>query len=293
MNGPWFGKNLELCPVDQALVSLDDINFAYGYGVYETLKVRKGLLFFPELHVERLFHSASHIGLDHGLVRAAVLAHLESLVRANNHPDSNIKVLLIGRSGPDAGADLYVLELNPLFPKRHDYRDGAVATIFDGERVYPQAKTLNMLVSTIAYRQAQAAQAYDAVFCDRHGQLTEGTRTNLFMTDGQTVYTPPASQVLSGVTRLTVMQALADSGVRIIERPLLRSDLPGNIQGGTCSWFLTSTSTKIMPLRRLGEHELTVDPCVHTWMKWYDDWLDQWAAAYRKTGEKHESTAGH
>jgi len=281
MNGPWFGKNLELCPITEARVSLDDINFAYGYGVYETLKVRKGLLFFPKLHIERLFHSVSQIGLVHGFDQPSLLSHLEALVQGNNHPDSNIKILLIGRSGQDAGADLYVLELNPLFPKRHDYRDGDIATIFEGERIYPQAKTLNMLVSTIAYRQAQAAQAYDAVLCDRHGQLTEGTRTNLFMTDGKTLFTPPASQVLSGVTRLTVMEALADSGVAIVERPLLCSEITGKAQGGTCSWFLTSTSTKIMPLRRLGEIDLPIDPIVHGWMKIYDTWLDNWAHSHQ------------
>lgn len=277
MNGPWFGKNLALRPVAEAQVSLDDINFAYGYGVYETLKVRKGILYFVDLHVQRLFHSAAQIGLEHGLGQSEVRAHLEELVQANGHPDSNIKVLLIGRSGEGQGADLYVLELNPLFPKRHDYRDGATAIIFEGERVYPQAKTLNMLVSTIAYRQAQLVQAYDAVFCDRHGQLTEGTRTNLFMTDGIKLYTAPESQVLSGVTRLTVMKALAESGVPIVERPLLRSELLGTAQGGQCSWFLTSTSTKIMPLRRLGVIDLPVLPSVHAWMKLYDSWLDRWA----------------
>ncbi|TVR05239.1 MAG: hypothetical protein EA403_03285, partial [Spirochaetaceae bacterium] len=63
MIGPYCSINGHLVPTADATISVDDVNFQYGYGVYETLKVRDGVLFFPNLHEQRLFHSADIIGL--------------------------------------------------------------------------------------------------------------------------------------------------------------------------------------------------------------------------------------
>lgn len=280
MLGPWFGKDLVLLPITEASVPLDDINYAYGFGVYETLKVRRGILYFPEHHVDRLFHSAAIIGLDPGFGRSDVLAHLRELVIQNGHPDSNLKVMLVGKGGLDGKADLYVIELNPLFPKRSEYRDGVRAVVFEGERVFPEAKTLNMLVSTLAYRKAHASAAYDALLVDRHGNLTEGTRTNLFFCKGDEVWTPPDHQVLAGVTRLTVLIALEEAGVKVVRKTqsleeFMAAEADGNEPIGA---FLTSTSTKIMPLSQVDAHMVPNIPGIHEFMDLYDHWLAAWAA---------------
>ncbi|MFQ3620131.1 MAG: aminotransferase class IV, partial [Spirochaetales bacterium] len=162
MIGPYCWINGNLLPVEQAVVSVDDIHFAYGYGVYETLKVRRRILYFPGLHEERLFHSAQVIGLDHPFQPGEVTKGIVQLVQANRTEDANIKVLLIG-GNTASEARLYILTLNPLFPDRKDYKQGAIAIIYPGERVFPEAKTLNMLVSTLAFRVARAEGAYDAV----------------------------------------------------------------------------------------------------------------------------------
>jgi branched-subunit amino acid aminotransferase/4-amino-4-deoxychorismate lyase len=143
MNGPFFSLNGVLTPVSEAHVPLDDLAFAYGFGVYETLKVRHGLLYFPELHEERLWHSARAVGLAHPFQPGDFHRFLDALVAANQVQDANLKALLIG--GPTASdARLAILVLNPLFPDRKGYKTGATAITWAGERVYPQAKSLNM-----------------------------------------------------------------------------------------------------------------------------------------------------
>ena len=301
MIGTVFSRNGELLPLEAGVIPVDDVNFAYGYGVYETLKVRAGILYFPELHVERLLHSATIIGLDHGFAASAIQGWLEDLVRANGAKDANLKVLLIGRNAP--GADLYLMQLNPLFPKRHDYRDGAKAVLFAGERQYPQAKSLNMLISTMAFREAREHDAYDAILVNRQGHLTEGTRTNLFYTDGEKFYTPPAEEVLAGVTRLTVMQCIREAGWKVEERPLTLDELKAGSLDAVVSpdaagdravcqgLFLTSTSTKIMPITHfvasargpadlvLPSGTLGIPECVPALMKAYDHWLENYRAS--------------
>lgn len=280
MTGPWCWKDGALCPVEAAKVSVDDINFAYGYGVYETLKVRKGQVYFSDKHENRLFRSAELIGLEHRLVPGDLVKGCEALVTANDLQDSNLKVLLIG--GKDAGSSVFwILALPPLFPDRKSYRDGGFALSFEGERAYPGAKSLNMLVSTLAFRKAQAAGAYDALLVDRRGRITEGTRTNFFWSDGTTVYTPPESQVLAGVTRMTVLETLDRAGIPWKEESLLLSDLKA-VKG--C--FLTSTSTKVMPLHRVDSWEIPLDPQVHRIMDAYDSYLKDYAATLQGNSEE-------
>ncbi|GAB4367297.1 MAG: branched-chain-amino-acid transaminase [Spirochaetales bacterium] len=273
MIGPYCFFNHELIPVEQAVVPVDDIHFSYGYGVYETLKVRHRVLYFPSLHEERLFHSASVIGLAHPFKEGAVIRGIRKLVQANRTDHANIKVLLIGGDTAEQ-ARLYILTLNPLFPDRKLYKQGAIALIHPGERVFPEAKTLNMLVSTLAFREARSVGAYDAVLKNREGCLTEGTRTNLFYVKGGVVYTPPRQQVLEGVTRITLLDMLHQRGIPVKERPLHESEIPH--QDG---FFLTSTSSKVMPLKRLGSQEVPIPSLIRDIKKYYDTYLDTYASS--------------
>ena len=268
MIGPMFSLNGALRPVAEATVPLDDVAFAYGFGVYETLKVRHGVVYFADLHEERLWESARTIDLEHPFKPGDFRRFVDELTAANGLGDANLKALLVG-GAKASDARLSILALNPLFPDRKDYKQGATAISWSGERVFPRAKTLNMLVSYLAFREAQNLGAYDALLVNRRGEVTEGTRTNLFVTDGTGLATAPAGQVLAGVTQLTVCQVVRDLGISLEERPLPLSEV-GTWQGA----FLTSTSTKIMPLRRIDATALPLSPLVDKLRLAYDGWLD-------------------
>lgn len=280
MRGPWFSFNGTLRPVAEAAVSLDDLAVTYGSGVYETLKVRRGLVYFAERHEERLFHSAAMLGLAHPFKAGQVQTFLWDLAAGNALDDANLKVLLYGDRHPER-ARLYVLALNPLFPDRKNYSRGGRAVTYAGERLWPQAKSLNMLLSALAYGQAQDSGAYDALLVNRQGEVTEGTRTNLFVTDGQTVIGPPAAQILEGVTKLTLLECLAEEGIPYREQPLPLAELS--------SWagvFLTSTSTKVMPLAAIDGLSFEIPPLLVRVREAYDRWL----ARYAETLRSHHST---
>lgn len=275
MTGPYFSLNGELRPLAEATVPWDDLAFAYGFGVYETLKVRHGVLYFPERHEERLWHSAHTIGLEHRFQPGDFRRFLDALVEANATGDANLKALLVGGTRAE-DARLVILQLAPLFPDRKNYHQGGTAITWQGERVYPQAKTLNMLVSYLAYREARVQGAYDALLVNRHGEITEGTRTNFFVTDGTALACAPAHQVLEGVTQWTVREVIRELNIPLEERPLPLAEL-SQWQGA----FLTSTSTKIMPLRQIDQTPIALSPLVDQLRRAYDQWLDAYAGGRR------------
>lgn len=279
MVGPYVSFNGRLIDRNEAVVPIDDINFAYGYGVYETMKLRKGLVYFPARHEERLFHSAEIIELEHRWERGDIQRYVSELVEANGEENANVKVLLIGGHGPDpaATARLYIMTLSPLFPDRKLYRDGAAVITYPGERHFPQSKSLSMTMSSLAFKHAAAAGAYDALLVDRDGYITEGTRTNLYYTDGRALFTPPARRVLSGVTKLTLEEQLHRSGVSLVERELHTDEI-----GTWSSFFLTSTSSKVMPLSRIDDSTFEIGSLVQQVMELYDGYLERWAEEQRE-----------
>ncbi|MBL8965733.1 MAG: aminotransferase class IV [Spirochaetaceae bacterium] len=267
----------ELAGPEAAVFSLDDTEITYGYGCYETLKVREGLLYFASLHAERLLASARVLGIGRLPEAAAVTAGLERLVAANAIPDCNVKLLLYGREG--GAADWFAFLLPPLRPPAGSRERGVDCLAYRGERHFPNAKSLSMLLSTVAFREAARLGAWDALLVNRRGELTEGTRTNLFYLDPTrdgVLYTPPAVDCLSGITRHTLAEALAERGVRVEERRLTL----GEASSAALSLFVSSTSSLLLPVRRILDGDTAVDLPLDARGADYEAMYDAYLAAY-------------
>ena len=158
-------------------------------------------------------------------------------------------MLLIGAKNAD-DAQLNILCLNPLFPDRKLYTQGAHVITQHLERAFPQAKTLNMLPSYLAYRAAKAAGAYDALLINSRGCITEGTSTNFMAMKDRTIFSPPESDILPGVTRQNVLKIADKNGFTIHEQEIKLENI-----GQYNNLFLTGTSIKILPIRSVDKTE--------------------------------------
>ncbi len=266
MNFTCFSHNGELRPIGDAVVRLDNIAYSYGYGVYETIRVSNGIVLFTDLHIQRLLHSAEIIELSHSFSDKFVLEAIEKLVNKNDSGTYNLKILLIGGSNPE----LFIQCLLPHFPDRKLYKNGVACITEHVEREYTQAKTLNMMPSYIANMHAKDADAFEALLLNSNDEITEGTRSNFFAVKDSEIFTPPASVCLEGVTRLHVIQLAEKCGFSVVEAPLTLSKIKEY-----SSVFVTSTSFKIMPIRKINAHvwDSPVSSELKTLMKAYEEFL--------------------
>jgi len=270
MIGPNFIFNYRLKPINEANISIDDLNFSYGFGVYETLKIRQGVIFFPEMHVNRLMNSAKIIKLEHSFQEKKILRSLENLQKSNRLVNSNLKIMIIGGEKVEQ-SNLYIFALNPLFVDDKFYKKGIKVITYYGERIFPQAKTLNMLLSVLSYREAKIQGAYDAVFVNKENFITEGTRTNIFFTDNQNIYTPSKKHVLEGVTKITLEKVAQEAGIKIIEKDLELKDLDKYT-----GYFLTSTSSKVLPITTINNLTFKIPEIVREMREKYNDFLNNY-----------------
>jgi len=222
-------------------------------------------LYFVDQHVERLLYSATAIGLEHKFTKTYVKKKIIELVQKLEQDSYKIKLLLIGGNE----VSLTILPLAPLYPNRKFYKKGVSLILEKYERKYPTAKTLNMLGSYIAYKKAKEVGCYDALLVDNKGIVLEGTRTNLCFVKGKNIYHAPLSRMLSGVTLMTLKPIAISLGFKFIEKELSVNSI-AKFDGG----FLTSTSSKILPIRKIGQVEYSeIHPSIKGLMKSYNDYL--------------------
>lgn len=263
----YFSKNGTILPIKQASIPLASIEYAYGFGAYETIRVLNGKPYFLANHIERLFTSARLIELDHPYTDSFVEKAITDLVSLLGESITcNLKVLLIGAPTKD-GAQLYILPLAPLFPDKKLYRDGVKAITAQYERLFPQAKTLNMLASYLHYRKAKRAGCYDALLTDHSGRILEGTRTNFFGISGYTLITAPDETVLAGVTRKAVLHTARANHFTIEFKALTLAEIQ-KLDGA----FMTGTSIGILPIKTINEFSFpNISSELRMLMTRYDD----------------------
>jgi branched-subunit amino acid aminotransferase/4-amino-4-deoxychorismate lyase len=124
------------------------------------------------------------------------------------------------------------------------YQNGAAAVLYEGLRFMPACKSMNTLVNTLARRAATRAGALEGLL-HHHGYLTEGGRSNIFAVRQGQLVTPPADEVLSGITRDVIIQVMQDTSYPVSETPLLADvSLYDEL-------FISSTSMHVMPITRI------------------------------------------
>ncbi len=266
---PLCSKNGTIIPLADAVMPVTHIEFAYGFGVYENIRVVRGTPLFIDDHLARLETSARVIGLVHAFTSTDIKQWIMALINECASDALNLKILLVGGREPH-DATLFILPLAPLFPDKKLYRDGVTAITVRYERSFPDAKTLSMLGSYVAYRKAKAEGAYDALLIDHHGNITEGTRTNFFCIKDRTIISAPIEKILEGVTMKHVLTVAKNNGFTVEERDIRPQDLP-SFDGA----FFTSTSSKIMPIRLIDTMILPISKDLKELMEHYSDFLDQ------------------
>lgn len=195
-------------PPEEALIPVTDRGFAYGDGVFTTVKVLGGRPLFLDKHLARLERDAAAIRLVAPLDE--VESALRGLIEKLGLGEGVIKATLsrgTGGRGPSpknaAGRPTVVVSASPLPAPRPPL---AAISIPDARGPLAAHKTLNYLPNVLALAQAEDAGCEEALF-SRDGLLLEGTVSNVVGEVGGRLVTPPLSWgVLGGVARAVLLE---------------------------------------------------------------------------------------
>lgn len=243
----YVSRNGALISPTDAAISVFNPAIYGSFGVYESMQVTNGVVFERDAHLARLAHSAAVIGLPLPADVTIIGRWVVEILAANQMAECAECTLRLFVVGPENGGEpcAYLWpQPAPVYPPAY-YTKGADAITFEAQRYLPEAKSLNTLASFMAQRAARGQQVHEALLY-HDGRLTEGSNSNLFAVINGTVVTPPAHEVLSGVTRDIVIALATRHGI-----PLQQAALPVDGISGWQECFITSTSRHIMPVTRV------------------------------------------
>ena len=242
--------NGELVPADKATISINDLAVLRGFAVFDYLRTYNRRPFHLNAHIERLLNSAELIELPTSWSKAEIRdAVLVTLAANPQLAEAAIRIMLTGGISldgtiPAGGGQLIVSVMpKPDLPAAW-YNQGVKVITVPFERFLPGAKSTNYLSAVKALQQARAADAIEAIYRDRSGNLLEGTTTNIFgIRQGRLV--TPGADLLPGVTRRVIFELF---GERIDIAPLNYAEL-----GQLDEVFISASNKEIVPVTAIDD----------------------------------------
>ena len=204
-----------------------------GYGLIETMRVRDGRIAFLERHLARLARSVAELGLPRPKQDIAALVA----------PFSGTGNAVLRVDVLDDRASVTVRELPSLAPP-------GVITASEPHQPYPH-KTTERDCFTDAGKEAEVAEADDALLLTSEGWVAEGTAWTVFWWDGDALRTPALDLgILPGIGRARVLELVK----RVAQARYLAQELAAK------SLFLTNAVRGIVPIASLDGVAVPADP---------------------------------
>ncbi|MFC2021743.1 aminotransferase class IV [Chloroflexota bacterium] len=249
--------NGSLVPRSQALISVLDYGFLYGFGLFETMRAYGGQVFRLDNHLNRLARSAAILGLPTetlGLKRAVT-----DTIRANQLGDARIRITISigeGRMAPDPSTcskpTVLILagRYKPYPAQVYGKGFGAIVSSIRRNSQSPLSglKSANYLESMLARQEARDAGVDEAICLNEKGLLAEASMSNIFLVTDGILRTPGQENgILPGITRETVLELTPQLGINTLEHDIRLDDLI-NAQEA----FITNSLIEVMPLTEVG-----------------------------------------
>jgi branched-chain amino acid aminotransferase len=251
---------------DEPVITALDHGLLVGDGLFESVRVDRGVPFELERHLQRLVRGARVLDLAVDIARVrdgiAAVLHTTSAPVAPVAPVAplallaRLRVTITSGPGPlgatrgDARPTVTVI-LAPLRP----LPSSAAVAIAEWPRnehsPLAGVKSTSYAENVLALAAAQARGADEAVFANTAGQLCEGTGSNVFVGLGGRLVTPPLSAgCLGGVTR-EILCELVD----VVEEPI---GIEAFAQADEA--FLTSTTRRVQAVTAVDGRPLASCP---------------------------------
>ena len=233
-------------------------------GVYEVLRVIKGVPLFLEDHLRRFFYSARLASKKIRFSEKDISDMLSLLIRDNQEFEGNILI--------SCKEHLKAFFITHSYPTPEMYQNGVECGILRAERENPNAKVFQTSVRQKANSMMEESGYYEVLLMDHSGRITEGSRSNLFFISGNMLVTPPGNEVLLGITRQKTIGIASKLEVAIEERDVYFSDL-----ASYDAVFITGTSPKILPVKKVERMEFdSSDVLLSRLIRTYDELIESY-----------------
>jgi branched-subunit amino acid aminotransferase/4-amino-4-deoxychorismate lyase len=237
-------KNGKLVKIDDATLNVTKKEVQFGYSIYESLRVVDARAVFFEDHMKRLRSSAKGLQIDLIFSQEQINSWVKLLIKADDIDKASLRILVVGGKN----SEIIITASTILAYDDSLYESGIVTFTYEGERLWPQYKTSNLLMSYMALKDAKDRGGFESILEDRNGYLLEGTRSNFYAFHKNDLYTAGDDLALFGITRMRALNIAKQLNINVImEAPTLKRLKEGFYEEA----FISSTSMATMPIKSI------------------------------------------
>lgn len=238
---------------------------ALSPSVYEVIRVMDGVPLFLEEHYKRLISSAASIGKEICLSIEKLREYIKSLCNAAGVKNNNIK-LVINDFKSNPHGSFYLFFIKSSYPTDNMYKNGVKTGLYNAVRENPNAKIINQSLRDSVNEYLEKNSLYEALLVNKNGEITEGSRSNIFFIKNDQVYTSPAEGVLLGVTRQRIIRLCKENSIEVHEEVI-----PSSSINEFDAAFISGTSPKVLPIASIGDVKLNCsNGCLKKIIELYD-----------------------
>jgi branched-chain amino acid aminotransferase len=234
-----FGKKFILNGELQSCESFDNSLVYEGDSIYEVIRMVKGSPVFFDDHMERLSTSA-RLQRKKMLADASILKKdIINLTKSDRKKEVNLKIVFNYKKDSN---NYVVYFIGPIYPSEEQYRKGVKGILFYAERKDPGSKVINHKLRSSIFHKLILDGAYEALLVNNNGQITEGSRSNIFFLRNNVLVTAPDDLILNGITRKHILGICRENNI-LVRLAYVRAERITDYE----AVFMTGTSPMVLP----------------------------------------------
>ena len=220
-NGKWLKAK-------DAKASMYNQTLHYGIGVFEGIRSYKNVngcnIFRAKEHYDRLLYSAEKMHIEVPYTVEELVGITYQLLDKNNLSDAYIRPLVYqGMNMALTPASETNVFIGAWEWAKYLGNEPLNVMISSYQRPNPKSCVMEAKVvghytnSVLATTEARKLGYDEALLLDIHGNVAQGPGANFFYEKDGVLYTPPAGNILPGITRATIMELAKELEIRVIE----------------------------------------------------------------------------
>ena len=244
-------------PHSEAAVHIEDRGYQFADGVYEVVPVYNGILVDEDPHLDRLDRSLRELRIGQPMSRPALKLVSRELMRRNGLSNGFLYMQVTrgvaprDHKFPKSGTrPALVMTTRQTKPHSAEMLEEGLKVITVPDQRWDRCdiKSVSLMPNVLGKQQAVEAGAYEAWQVESDGLVTEGTSTNAWIVtqDNRVVTRDATHAILSGITRLTLLQLIKTEGYALEERAFSLDEARAAKEA-----FITSSTSFVLPVTQI------------------------------------------
>lgn len=245
---------------EDSKIHVNDRGYHFGDAVYEVIVFNKNIFYDFDGHIQRLFKSLKSLEIKFSLSSSSLKIIINNLIRLNKAIIGSVYIQ-VSRGVAERNHSFHGLNIKPILTiiltKKSNIENNIngvkAITLNDNRWSRPDIKTTQLLPNVLAKTLANKNNAYESIFIDDEGYVTEGSSSNIWVLnkENQLITRNLDGKILSGITRNSISLFAKKNNITVVEKKFTQIELYNAKEV-----FLTSASSFIMPIVKIDDQNI-------------------------------------